>query len=91
MQRENPTRSSTRRMIVGATLGFAFGLFVNVPWGAFARPDAPGLLSALPATLGFTLPRRLGGFRVRAWLISHRADAVVPDRPGGPSVEFAVA
>jgi len=62
MQRENPTRSSTRRVIIGATLGFAFGLFVTVPWGAFARPDAPGLLSALPATLGFTILGAWVGF-----------------------------
>jgi len=55
MEREDPKYPSTRRVIVGAILGFAFGVFVNVPWGAFARPDAPGLQSALPATLGFTL------------------------------------
>jgi hypothetical protein len=55
MEPEDPKYPSTRRVILGAILGFAFGLFVHVPWGAFAKPDAPGLLSALPATLAFTL------------------------------------
>ena len=46
---------SIRRVLLGAVLGLAFGLFVTVPWGTFASPEAPGLRLALPASLGFAI------------------------------------
>ncbi len=44
-----------RRIVGGAIVGLAFGLFVTVPWGAFATPKAPGMRLALPASLAFMI------------------------------------
>jgi len=55
MGRQDPAQTPMRRVVVGAIVGLAFGLFVTVPWGTFATPEAPGMRLALPASLGFMI------------------------------------
>ena len=50
------------------------------PMGSFCAARRSRVAIGAARNSGLHSPRRLGGFRVRAWLISHRADAVVCQR-----------
>ena len=43
------------RVLTGALIGLGLGLFVCVPWGAFAGAGAPGMHLMLPLTVAFVL------------------------------------